>query len=64
MLNTNKYYFKLSFPTACDDECTGVLLRDLDQLNQMTLSVNLSGPLYPPYKMLYSFENTTHELKV
>ncbi|KAM6465704.1 laminin subunit alpha-2 isoform 3-T3 [Liasis olivaceus] len=47
----------------CDDECTGVLLRDLDQLNQMTLSVNLSGPLYPPYKMLYSFENTTQELK-
>uniref|UniRef100_A0A670YYY9 Laminin subunit alpha 2 n=1 Tax=Pseudonaja textilis TaxID=8673 RepID=A0A670YYY9_PSETE len=48
---------------SCDDECTGVLLRDLDQLNQMTLSVNLSGPLYPPYKMLYSFENTTQELK-
>ncbi|XP_039180622.1 laminin subunit alpha-2 isoform X7 [Crotalus tigris] len=48
---------------SCDDECTGVLLRDLDQLNQMTLSVNLSGPLYPPYRMLYSFENTTQELK-
>ncbi|XP_053142140.1 laminin subunit alpha-2 isoform X3 [Hemicordylus capensis] len=47
----------------CDDECTGVLLRDLDQLNQMALSVNLSGPLHPPYKMLYSFENTTQELK-
>uniref|UniRef100_A0A803TQL9 Laminin subunit alpha 2 n=1 Tax=Anolis carolinensis TaxID=28377 RepID=A0A803TQL9_ANOCA len=48
----------------CDDECTGVLLRDLDQLSQMVLSVNLSGPLHPPYKMLYSFENTTQELKV
>ncbi|KAL7987770.1 hypothetical protein Chor_006689 [Crotalus horridus] len=48
---------------SCDDECTGVLLHDLDQLNQMTLSVNLSGPLYPPYRMLYSFENTTQELK-
>ncbi|XP_062834900.1 LOW QUALITY PROTEIN: laminin subunit alpha-2 [Anolis carolinensis] len=47
----------------CDDECTGVLLRDLDQLSQMVLSVNLSGPLHPPYKMLYSFENTTQELK-
>ncbi|XP_060609322.2 laminin subunit alpha-2 isoform X6 [Anolis sagrei] len=47
----------------CDDECTGVLLRDLDKLNQMVLSVNLSGPLHPPYKMLYSFENTTQELK-
>ncbi|XP_060095142.1 laminin subunit alpha-2 isoform X2 [Heteronotia binoei] len=48
---------------SCDDECTGVLLRDLDQLHQMVLSVNLSGPLQPPYKMLYSFENTTQELK-
>lgn len=52
------------FPTVCDDECTGVLLRDLDHLNQMALSVNLSGPLLPPYRMLYSFENTTQELKV
>ncbi|XP_066470578.1 laminin subunit alpha-2 isoform X3 [Tiliqua scincoides] len=47
----------------CDDDCTGILLRDLDQLDQMALSVNLSGPLHPPYKMLYSFENTTQELK-
>uniref|UniRef100_A0A674J3X9 Laminin subunit alpha 2 n=1 Tax=Terrapene triunguis TaxID=2587831 RepID=A0A674J3X9_9SAUR len=48
----------------CDDECIGLLLSDLDRLNQMTLSVNLSGPLPPPYKMLYGFENTTQELKV
>uniref|UniRef100_A0A8C8SQH7 Laminin subunit alpha 2 n=1 Tax=Pelusios castaneus TaxID=367368 RepID=A0A8C8SQH7_9SAUR len=48
----------------CDDQCTGLLLNDLDRLNQMTLSVNLSGPLPPPYKMLYGFENTTQELKV
>ncbi|XP_067402830.1 laminin subunit alpha-2 isoform X3 [Emydura macquarii macquarii] len=48
---------------SCDDECTGLLLNDLDRLNQMTLSVNLSGPLPPPYKMLYGFENTTQELK-
>ncbi|XP_053879086.1 laminin subunit alpha-2 isoform X6 [Malaclemys terrapin pileata] len=47
----------------CDDECIGLLLSDLDRLNQMTLSVNLSGPLPPPYKMLYGFENTTQELK-
>uniref|UniRef100_A0A8C8SMW2 Laminin subunit alpha 2 n=1 Tax=Pelusios castaneus TaxID=367368 RepID=A0A8C8SMW2_9SAUR len=47
----------------CDDQCTGLLLNDLDRLNQMTLSVNLSGPLPPPYKMLYGFENTTQELK-
>ncbi|XP_068087628.1 laminin subunit alpha-2 isoform X4 [Hyperolius riggenbachi] len=47
----------------CDDECTGLLLDDLDQLNQMVMSVNLSGPLPPPYKMLIGFENETQELK-
>lgn len=49
---------------ACDDECTGLLLNDLDRLNQMILSVNLSGPLPAPYTMLQGFENTTQELKV
>ncbi|NXB86848.1 LAMA2 protein, partial [Vidua chalybeata] len=29
----------------------------------MILSVNLSGPLPAPYKMLHGFENTTQELK-
>ncbi|KFP74555.1 Laminin subunit alpha-2, partial [Apaloderma vittatum] len=29
----------------------------------MILSVNLSGPLPAPYKMLHSFENMTQELK-
>ncbi|XP_062428549.1 laminin subunit alpha-2 isoform X4 [Rhea pennata] len=47
----------------CDDECTGLLLSDLDQLNQMVMSVNLSGPLPAPYKMLHGFENMTQELK-
>ncbi|XP_010705705.1 laminin subunit alpha-2-like [Meleagris gallopavo] len=49
---------------SCDDECTGLLLNDLDRLNQMIMSVNLTGPLPAPYKLLYSFENTTQELKV
>ncbi|KAM6433798.1 laminin subunit alpha-2 [Rhynochetos jubatus] len=48
---------------SCDDECTGLLLSDLDRLNQMMLSVNLSGPLPAPYKMLHGFENVTQELK-
>ncbi|NXE48976.1 LAMA2 protein, partial [Casuarius casuarius] len=47
----------------CDDECTGLLLSDLDRLNQMVMSVNLSGPLPAPYKMLHGFENMTQELK-
>uniref|UniRef100_A0A8C6IUD9 Laminin subunit alpha-2 n=1 Tax=Melopsittacus undulatus TaxID=13146 RepID=A0A8C6IUD9_MELUD len=49
---------------SCDDECTGLLLNDLDRLNQMILSINLSGPLPAPYKMLHGFENMTQELKV
>ncbi|XP_042651874.1 laminin subunit alpha-2 isoform X2 [Tyto alba] len=48
---------------SCDDECTGLLLSDLDRLNQMILSVNLSGPLPAPYEMLSGFENMTQELK-
>ncbi|KAK0682552.1 LAMA2 protein, partial [Pygoscelis papua] len=48
---------------SCDDECTGLLLSDLDWLNHMILSVNLSGPLPAPYKMLHGFENMTQELK-
>ncbi|XP_061234267.1 laminin subunit alpha-2 isoform X7 [Neopsephotus bourkii] len=48
---------------SCDDECTGLLLNDLDRLNQMILSVNLSGPLPAPYKILHGFENMTQELK-
>eukprot|EP00079_Xenopus_tropicalis_P035929 XP_017949700.1 PREDICTED: laminin subunit alpha-2 isoform X3 [Xenopus tropicalis] len=47
----------------CDDECTGLLLDDLEQLNQMVMSVNLSGPLPPPYKTLFTFGNQTQELK-
>ncbi|KAM4693155.1 laminin subunit alpha-2 isoform 1-T1 [Discoglossus pictus] len=47
----------------CDDECTGLLLDDLDQLNQMVMSVNLSGPLPPPFQMLFRFENETQGLK-
>ncbi|XP_043920288.1 laminin subunit alpha-2 isoform X4 [Protopterus annectens] len=48
---------------SCDDECTGLLLNDLDHLNQMAMSVNLTGPLPLPYKTLYRFENLTQELK-
>ncbi|NXG28484.1 LAMA2 protein, partial [Dromaius novaehollandiae] len=47
----------------CDDECTGLLFSDLDRLNQLVMSVNLSGPLPAPYKMLHGFENMTQELK-
>ncbi|XP_040821585.1 laminin subunit alpha-2 [Ochotona curzoniae] len=47
----------------CGDECTGLLLGDLARLEQAVMTVNLTGPLPAPYKMLYSIENTTQELK-
>ncbi|XP_036172310.1 laminin subunit alpha-2 isoform X4 [Myotis myotis] len=47
----------------CGDECTGLLLGDLARLEQMATSINLTGPLPAPYKMLYDLENRTQELK-
>ncbi|XP_004673900.1 PREDICTED: laminin subunit alpha-2 isoform X2 [Condylura cristata] len=47
----------------CGDECTGLLLGDLARLEQMAMTINLTGPLPAPYKMLYGLENTTQELK-
>lgn len=47
----------------CGDECTGLLLGDLARLEQMAMSINLTGPLPAPYKMLYDLENRTQELK-
>uniref|UniRef100_A0A8C4LLN4 Laminin subunit alpha-2 n=1 Tax=Equus asinus asinus TaxID=83772 RepID=A0A8C4LLN4_EQUAS len=48
----------------CGDECTGLLLGDLARLEQMAMSINLTGPLPAPYKILYGLENATQELKV
>ncbi|XP_067840661.1 laminin subunit alpha-2 isoform X3 [Heptranchias perlo] len=48
---------------SCDDECTGLLLSDLEHLNQLITRLNLSGPLPPPYKMLFRYENVSQELK-
>nr|XP_023652916.1 laminin subunit alpha-2 isoform X2 [Paramormyrops kingsleyae] len=48
---------------SCDDDCSGVLLNDIDGLHRLISSVNLTSPLPPPYKVLYRFENMTEELK-
>ncbi|KPP66555.1 laminin subunit alpha-2-like, partial [Scleropages formosus] len=48
---------------ACDDDCSGLLLSDLEGLHRLVSSINLTGPLPPPYKVLYRFENMTEELK-
>ncbi|XP_072107642.1 laminin subunit alpha-2 isoform X2 [Mobula birostris] len=48
---------------SCDDKCTGLLLHDLENLNQMITRLNLSGPFPPPYKVLFRYENVSQELK-
>ncbi|XP_064196122.1 laminin subunit alpha-2 isoform X2 [Anguilla rostrata] len=48
---------------SCDDDCSGLLISDMDGLHRLISSVNLTGPLPPPYKVLYRFENMTEELK-
>ncbi|XP_071006528.1 laminin subunit alpha-2 isoform X1 [Oncorhynchus clarkii lewisi] len=48
---------------SCDDDCAGLLIRDMDRLHRIITSVNLTTPLPPPYKVLYRFENMTQELK-
>ncbi|GAB0182708.1 laminin subunit alpha-1 [Grus japonensis] len=49
--------------TACDDNCTGVLLNSLDNLNKAILSMNLTGVARVPYGILSELENTTKHLK-
>uniref|UniRef100_A0A663M6X7 Laminin subunit alpha-1 n=1 Tax=Athene cunicularia TaxID=194338 RepID=A0A663M6X7_ATHCN len=44
---------------SCDDNCTGVLLNSLDNLNKAILSVNLSGVASVPYGILSELENAT-----
>uniref|UniRef100_A0A6Q2XIM3 Basement membrane-specific heparan sulfate proteoglycan core protein n=1 Tax=Esox lucius TaxID=8010 RepID=A0A6Q2XIM3_ESOLU len=48
---------------SCDDDCSGLLISDMDRLHRIITSVNLTTPLPPPYKVLYRFENMTEELK-
>ncbi|KAM8846710.1 LOW QUALITY PROTEIN: laminin subunit alpha-2 [Synchiropus picturatus] len=49
--------------TSCDDDCSGLLISDMDRLYRLITDVTLSSPLPPPYKILYHFENMTEELK-
>ncbi|XP_040922183.1 laminin subunit alpha-1 [Toxotes jaculatrix] len=49
---------------SCDDECTGVLLDDLDKLQNDFLSVNLSGIAMAPYRQLVVLANQTRDIQV
>uniref|UniRef100_A0A8C9XYE7 Laminin subunit alpha-2 n=1 Tax=Sander lucioperca TaxID=283035 RepID=A0A8C9XYE7_SANLU len=48
---------------SCDDECSGLLISDMDRLYRIITEVTLTTPLPPPYRVLYRFENMTEELK-
>lgn len=49
---------------ACDDECVGVLLNDLETIGDAVLSLNLTGVSSAPYGILSSLENTTKYYQV
>lgn len=51
-------------PAACDNECTGVLLDDLDMLHNRFLAVNVSNILMAPHSQLVMLGNRTRELQV
>lgn len=49
---------------ACDDDCTGILLDDLDLIEKHFLSVNLSSATTAAYRQLVLLENRTRDLQV
>ncbi|KAG8521110.1 Laminin subunit alpha-1, partial [Galemys pyrenaicus] len=48
---------------ACDDDCVGALLNDLDRTGDSIMSVNLTGSFPAPYGMLSELENSTKYLQ-
>ncbi|KAK7893587.1 hypothetical protein WMY93_022739 [Mugilogobius chulae] len=48
---------------SCNDQCTGVLLDDLDILHSHLSSVNVSGLLRAPYSQLVALENRTRTIQ-
>ncbi|KAM8731402.1 laminin subunit alpha-1 isoform 1-T1 [Acanthopagrus schlegelii] len=49
---------------SCDDECTGILLDDLEKIHNHFLSVNLSSIAMAPYRQLVLLENRTQDIQV
>nr|XP_046227110.1 laminin subunit alpha-1 [Scatophagus argus] len=49
---------------SCDDDCTGVLLDDLEKTHNHFLSVNLSGFAMAPYRQLVLLEKQTRDIQV
>ncbi|XP_068604397.1 laminin subunit alpha-1 [Brachionichthys hirsutus] len=48
---------------SCDDECAGVLLDDLEKINNNFLSINKTAVAMAPYRQLVSLENDTRDIQ-
>ncbi|XP_038249040.1 laminin subunit alpha-1 [Dermochelys coriacea] len=48
---------------SCNDDCTGVLLNDLDHFDKAIFSINFTGVTFAPYGILADVENVTKYLK-
>ncbi|XP_072306440.1 laminin subunit alpha-1 [Eucyclogobius newberryi] len=57
-----RYVMEAGHCISCNDQCTGVLLDDLDTLHSHISSVNVSGLLRAPYSQLVALENRTRTI--
>ncbi|KAM9308338.1 laminin subunit alpha-1 [Gastrophryne carolinensis] len=48
---------------SCDDDCTGLLLNDLDSLHRTIFSVNFTGIVAVPHGFMLHLENVTQQIK-
>lgn len=51
-------------PPACDDECTGVLLDDLEELHNHFLTINRTSIVTAPYGQLVLLQNRSRDTRV
>uniref|UniRef100_UPI00398EB503 laminin subunit alpha-1 n=1 Tax=Pristiophorus japonicus TaxID=55135 RepID=UPI00398EB503 len=49
---------------SCDDDCTGLLLSDLDNLEAILVTFNLTGFDPAPYNLFTALENSTKQYKI
>ncbi|XP_059831982.1 laminin subunit alpha-1 isoform X1 [Hypanus sabinus] len=49
---------------SCDDECTGLLLFDLDNLEASLMAINFTGFDLAPYNLISTIENITEKYKI
>ncbi|TNM96650.1 hypothetical protein fugu_016311 [Takifugu bimaculatus] len=58
------YYGNPTLPGACEDNCTGVMLNDLEDLDDHLAAVNISSFVVASYLRLAALENQTRGVQV